>query len=549
MTEPVNRVALEAHIADWAARLTAVRLPDDLEGEIERSMKHLASLLGADRCILLGGAPGAGLSWVTCATQSTGQQWADFDFATAFPWHFGQLCGQDQPVGLVRLSDLPAAAGRDRASAADLGIRSMLLVPVRGDDGGPHCLWIQSLREERTWPPDVAARLSVLTGAFVNALTRLRLDETREVEARHADLLESVGAILWRADARSFQTTFVSKEAEAILGYPVDAWIKVPGFWREHIHPEDRARVEAVSSRAVAEGRRHEFEYRMVVADGRTVWLRNIVKVLVEDGEARELIGVTVDVTDRKLAEFEAAQLRFQLAHAARVASLGELAATLAHELNQPLGALVSNAEAALVFLDRNPPALTQLRPILDDIVRDGQRAGGIIHRVRRFLEKKEIEEGPVDVGRVIEEIVELARPLALSRQISLWAEIAEHVPPARADVIHVQQVLLNLLQNAIDAVSGQPPDTRHILIRATRSGRDVEVSVTDSGPGISSERLAHVFDPFFTTKAEGLGMGLAICRTIVRSHGGDIRVQNNVSGGATVSFTLPAHVADEGKR
>jgi C4-dicarboxylate-specific signal transduction histidine kinase len=167
---------------------------------------------------------------------------------------------------------------------------------------------------------------------------------------------------------------------------------------------------------------------------------------------------------------------------------------------------------------------------------------------VRRFLQKEGIEGGPVDVGRVVEEIVELTRPLALSRQISLWAEVAEHVPRARADVIHVQQVLLNLLQNAIDAVSGQPADARHILIRATRSGRDVEISVTDSGPGISSERLAHIFDPFFTTKAEGLGMGLAICRTIVRSHGGDIRAENNASGGATVSFTLPAHVADEGK-
>jgi len=548
MTELLNRVAFEAHIADSAARLTAVRLPDDLESDIERSMMMLARLLGAERCVLLGGAPGAGLSWVTCAARSTVERWAEFDFATAFPWHFGQLCGREQPVSVARLSDLPEEAGRDRESAAVLGIRSMLLVPVRGDDGGPHCLWIQSLSEERSWPPDLAPRLSILTRAFVNALTRRRLEQTREVEARHADLLESVGAILWRADATNFQTTFVSKEAEAILGYPIDAWIKVPGFWRDHIHPEDRARVEALSSRAVAERRRHDFEYRMVVADGRTVWLRNIVKVLVANGEARELIGVTVDVTDRKLAEFEAAQLRFQLAHAARVASLGELAATLAHELNQPLGALVSNAEAALVFLDRKPPALNRLRPILDDIVRDGQRAGAIIHRVRRLLQKQVLEEGPVDVGRVVEEIVELARPLALSRQIGLWAEVAEHVPAARADVVHVQQVLLNLLLNAIDAVSGQPVDTRHILIRAVRCGRDVEISVTDSGPGISPERLAHVFDPFFTTKAEGLGMGLAICRTIVRSHGGDIRVENNASGGATVSFTLPAHVGDEGK-
>lgn len=548
MTEFDNRVQFEAFIADHAARLTAVRLPLDLEHEIGQAMLELTGLIGADRCMLLGGAPGAGLSWITCSSGSADDPWPGLDFAAAFPWHFARLCGREQPVSVSRVADMPPDAATDRASAENLGIRSMLTVPVRSRDGGAHCLWILSLTEERHWPPFMAARLSVLTEAFVNALSRKRIDEARDVETRHADLLASVGAILWRADARTFQTTFVSREAEAILGYPVESWVKVPGFWRDHIHPDDRTWVETLSAKAVAEHRPLDFEYRMVVADGRTVWLRNIVKVLVDHGEATELVGVTVDVTHRKLAEFEAAQLRSQLAHAGRVTILGELAATLAHELNQPLGAMVSNAEAAQVFMDREPSALERLRPILDDIVRDGQRAGAIIHRVRRLLQKQPLETGPVDLGRLAEEMAGLARPLALSRQIALRVDVAEGLPAAHADVVHVQQVLLNLLQNAIDAVSGQPVDTRHILVRAARRGPDVELSVTDSGPGIPPERLPHLFEPFFTTKADGLGMGLPICRTIVRSHGGDIHVENNASGGATVGFTLPAYTAREGE-
>lgn len=536
-----RQVRYEAFLADCAAQFSAVLLPGDLEHQIERALHGLLAFFGAERCALLGGAPGHRLSWTTCAAHDgVSDSPFAFDFAAAFPWHFDRLCGTDEALAVVTLADLPAEAERDRESAEKMGIRSMLTVPARGDDGDSHCLLMQSLRRECSWPQAYVARLPMLTRVFANALRRQLAQQQAQVESRHADVLESVGAILWRADARTLQTTFVSREAESLLGYPLESWVRVPGFWLDHIHPDDREWVEGFTTKAIRELRKHDFEYRMVVADGRTVWLRNIVKVIVDRGEAAALVGVTVDVTERKRAEFEAAQLRDQLTHAGRVTSLGELAATLAHELNQPLGAMVSNAESARVFLDRIPPDLDHLRAILDDIARDGQRAGDIVHRVRMLLQKQAFEMQPVDAAALVVAVVALARPLAQSRQIDLRVDVEPRLP-SRGDAVQLQQVLLNLLLNAIEAVAEQPPDARRIVVRGMHRGAHVEISVDDTGRGIPDAALSRVFDPFFTTRTGGMGMGLAISRTIVEAHGGHIAVANNPGGGVTVGITLPA--------
>jgi PAS domain S-box-containing protein len=421
-----------------------------------------------------------------------------------------------------------------------MGIRSMLTVGVHADAESPHCLMIQSSRAERRWAESYISRLPVLVRAFINALSRHRLEETRRLELRHADVLESVGAIIWRADARTFQTTFVSREAESILGYPIESWIKVPDFWRTHIHPDDRAWVESFSSRAVQERRNHDFEYRMAVANGRIVWLRNIVKVIVENGEAVALVGATVDITQRKQAEFEAAQLRHQLTHAGRVATMGHFAAALAHELNQPLGAVVSNAESALVFLEPEPPLLDRVRVILDDIIRDGKRAGEIVHRMRTFLQQRSFATQPLDLAALVNAVIGLARPLALSRQIDLRVDCEPRLP-SYGDAVQIQQVLLNLIVNAVEAVGDQPPENRQIVVRGVRHGSSVELSVSDSGRGIPPDVMPHLFDPFFTTKADGLGMGLPISQAIIDAHGGRVDVENRPTGGAIVRVTLPA--------
>lgn len=368
-------------------------------------------------------------------------------------------------------------------------------------------------------------------------------DERAQEEAPRGqeDWLGSVHAILWRADPHTFQTTFVSREVEDILGYPAECWVNTPGFWRDHIHPEDRERVERFTAEATREGRKHDFEYRMVVADGKVVWVRNIVNVRIQNGKPVELVGVTVDISERKRAEFETAQLRHELAHALRVTSVGELAAALAHELNQPLGAIVSNAEAAHLFLKRNPPAVDRLEAILQDIAADGERAAAVLRRIRRLLRKQEIEPQPLDVCRLVADVVASIRPLAGSKRIDVSMELEPDLPAPSGDPVQIQQVLLNLIVNAMDAVADAPDGLRTVTVRAGRAPDGIELSVEDTGKGIPPEVLPRMFEPFFTTKATGMGMGLAICQTIVNAHRGDIRVDGTRGRGAKVSFTLPA--------
>jgi PAS domain S-box-containing protein len=534
-----RRLQFETLMADCAARFTVVTLPSDLEHQVEGVLDEVATLFAAERCALVGGSPSAQLSWVTCAT-GRAAPWPDTSasFADAFPWLSRNLCATSGAASVLRLSDAPPDV-EDWQSARSLGVESMLTVAVHPSAGNAQCLVLQSTHAHE-WPVAYEPRLVVLAQVLVNALNRQRLEHTRQLEIHHVDVLESVGAVVWRADARTLQTTFVSREVESILGYPVESWIKIPNFWLDHIHPDDRAWVEAYTGDAIRAGRRHDFEYRMVVGDNKVIWLRNIVKVVVEHGEPVSLVGATVNVTDRKRAEFEAAQLRDHLIRAMRATNLGELTATLAHELNQPLGALLSNAETALISLDQAPSDTAHLRDILADIARDAKRAGDIIHRVREPLLQQQFEMRPVELGELVNAVVDLARPLAHSRRIEIGVNLEPNLV-INVDAVQIQQMLLNLLFNAIDAVREQPESQRRIVVSGRGQGASVEVSVTDRGRGVPADALPRVFEPFFTTRVGGIGMGLAICRSIVEAHGGSIVLENDADGGATARVTLNA--------
>lgn len=361
-------------------------------------------------------------------------------------------------------------------------------------------------------------------------------------------LLESVHAIVWRADARTFQTTFASKEAEDILGYPAASWTDVPGFWVSRIHPEDRARVLELTSAETRHGRFHDFEYRAIAASGEVLWLHNITNVISRDGEPVELVGVTVDITARKRIELEADRLRQELIRVARAATLGEVAATLAHEVNQPLGAIAVNAETLQRLLHSGPAAAPErLAAIAEDIRLDAQRAGEIIHRVRAFLEHQPPRRRPLDLASLVEWVLRTVGGLLTRHHVVCTVEIAPTLPPASGDAVQVQQVVVNLIRNAIEAIVERDPQNRSIVIRARPCGVDrIELSVSDTGRGFAAEILPRLFEPFATTKAGGLGMGLAVSRRIVEADGGDIHVASSPDG-ATVTFTLPVHTAAGG--
>ena len=262
--------------------------------------------------------------------------------------------------------------------------------------------------------------------------------------------------------------------------------------------------------------------------------------------QAAMIAGLLLQRMRRRRAELELQRNREELAHVTRVSTVGELTTSVAHELNQPLGAILSNAEAAEMFLAAEPPALDEVRDILADIRKDDQRASEVIRRMRGLLRKHELAPQAIEINEAVEEVLRLLSIDASTRKVSIKFERAAELPRVWCDPVHFQQVVLNLVLNGMEAMNGLPAEKREVVVRTgPGDSGTVKVAVADSGHGIPVDRLPKLFQPFFTTKKEGMGMGLSIARTIVEAHHGKIWVENNSETGATFCFTVPV---DEGR-
>jgi C4-dicarboxylate-specific signal transduction histidine kinase len=256
------------------------------------------------------------------------------------------------------------------------------------------------------------------------------------------------------------------------------------------------------------------------------------------------LIGVLLlERRRRRRAEGEARHHLAAVAHLDRLAAAGQMTASLAHELNQPLGAILRNAEAAKMVLASPAPPLDEVRDIVDDIRKDDRRASELIRRLRSLLQKHELEMLPLDINDLVMETVAIVTPDARSRDVDLGIDLSRTAGHVVGDKVHLQQTLLNLLINGIEAVATMPKDRRQLTVRTVCNRNWVEVAVCDSGPGIPADVAPRMFEAFFSTKGEGrgMGMGLSIASSIVETHGGRIAAANNPDGGATVHFSLPA--------
>jgi len=257
--------------------------------------------------------------------------------------------------------------------------------------------------------------------------------------------------------------------------------------------------------------------------------------------QAATITGLLVQRRERLRAEAEIMNQRTELAHVTRVSTMGQLTSTLAHELNQPLGAILRNAEAAEIFLQKENPDLEEIRAILADIRKDDRRAGHVISRMRSLLKRRSLELKSLDIAELLEEAISMAQPDARARRVFLALQLREKLPAVRGDRVHLQQVLLNLILNGMDSMAGVAASQRLLTVSAkTTGGKTVEVSVSDTGAGIAPDKIERLFEPFFTTKPNGMGMGLAISQTIIEAHGGKIWGGNNETRGAVFFFTLP---------
>jgi PAS domain S-box-containing protein len=272
-------------------------------------------------------------------------------------------------------------------------------------------------------------------------------------------------------------------------------------------------------------------------------WLVSRYPVKDAQGALLGVSTVVQETTERKQIE----EARQELAHASRLTLLGEMTASIAHEINQPLGAILSNADAAEILLESAPSSLAEVRHILDDIRKDDLRASEVIRRVRALLRKRELELQPVDLNEVISEVFGLTRAESRRRRVAIQAELATDLPLVRGDKVQLQQVILNLLINGMDAM-GDMTGARKLTVRSALDENGyVAIAVSDAGSGIAPDRLPRLFDPFFSTKKEGMGLGLPIARSLVEAHGGRIWAENNPCRGATFRFTLPPQVQRPG--
>ena len=284
-------------------------------------------------------------------------------------------------------------------------------------------------------------------------------------------------------------------------------------------------------------------EERITDAHGKVRWLQTVKRPILDaSGRAVQVLGASTDITARRAAEAEAERNRSELSHITRISVMGELAASLAHELNQPLTAIVSNAQAAQRFMAADAVDLAELREILKDVVHEGNRASEVIRRMRALVKKGELNVAPLDLEDAIRDVAALVRSDAIMRGVRVAVEIERGLPVVYGDRVQLQQVMLNLLLNAFDAMKDSPPHDRVVVVAAGHdSGGGVRISVSDRGTGLTGDKLESIFKPFFSTKKDGLGLGLSISRTIVEAHGARLRVEGNAGRGATFHFTLPA--------
>jgi len=363
-------------------------------------------------------------------------------------------------------------------------------------------------------------------------------------EARWRTLLENVQLLVvgLNSDGR---TDYINPYGRQLLGF-ADRDI-IGAVWIDRVVPQDDRTVQwSVFHDRLLRADLPNYENRIVTSAGQTLEVKWSNVVLYGAGDtATGILSIGENLTPRRHAEQEVHRQRDALAHLSRISALGEFAASLAHELNQPLAAMLSNAQAAQRFMAANPPDLDEVCDILDDLVNDNQRASAVIQRLRALVRKEHGEFGPVDIFRVVDDVVQLVHADSVSRSVHVIVDSPGQDTFVQGDQIQLQQVVLNLLLNAFDAVASLTANERRVSIGVTANGKAWEVWVSDQGCGLAGEILTEVFEPFFSTKRTGTGLGLSISRSIVEVHGGRLWAENNPDRGATFRFTIPASQAN----
>jgi signal transduction histidine kinase len=429
-----------------------------------------------------------------------------------------------------------------RELAQICGLRACWSTPIlsaQGDVLGSFAMY----REENRGPQPEENRLTQIATHIAGiAIERQRQQEIlREREARISLAAESADLAFWILYPEQ-NAAWMSAKGRLIYGFDSNLPLTCD-LILSRVHPDERAAVKATYDRACALHGTFESEHRLLLPYGKTRWVIMRGRCLKdEEGNLLETIGVTLDVSAQKQADLQLQHQREEMAHRNRVSLMGEMTASFAHELNQPLTAIANNASAARRFLQHGniDPAL--LQQLLQDMVADSQRAGQVIRGIRSLVRKETSAHTLLNLNEVITDTVRLVSTDVLSRESVVTTELDPQLPQVSATLVQIQQVLLNLIINALDAMEGLPPAERRVIVGTRTDTRGiVEISVRDFGTGLPKDRPDKVFDHFFSTKQKGMGMGLTIVRSIIEAHGGTIVAEDAPERGARMIVRLPA--------
>jgi len=396
---------------------------------------------------------------------------------------------------------------------------------------------------------DKSGRFIGYRGVGRHITERKRVEEAlRRSEAylSEAQRLSHTGTAVLRATG----PVYLSEESYRIVDLDPRQGLPDRETLLQRIHPDDRDRVDAEIQAALRQQRDYELEFRIVRPDGTIKYLESTGHPLLSaDGHAIEILATYVDVTESKRAQEEHERLRqleAELAHMNRLSIMGELAASLAHEILHPIATARNNASAGINFLEMRPPNLDEVREALSCVVRDADRAKDIVDRMREHIRKAPPRKEPFDLNETIKEVIVMVQSAIAKNRVSVRTHLADGLIPVQGDRVQLQQVLVNLILNAVEAMSSMEEGARELSISTEQSPTGgMLVAVGDSGPGIDPQRLQRVFEPFYTTKTSGVGMGLAICRSIIDDHGGRLWANANKPRGTVFQFTLPATQED----
>jgi PAS domain S-box-containing protein len=466
--------------------------------------------------------------------------WVGQGRRTLFGW------AESEPVGFKRFIEIVHPEDRER-------VRAGMSWALQG--GGDHVVEYRIVLSDGSirWLVTRArvelddGRPARVRGVSIDITERKLVDEAlRESEGRFRTMANTAPVMIWMSGTDKL-CSFFNKGWLDFTGRSMEQ--ELGNGWTEGIHPDDFDHCVGVYVSAFDARQEFTMEYRLRRFDGEYCWvLDHGVPRFESDGTFLGYIGTAIDITERKRAESELQRQRGELAHLTRVSTMGELSASLAHELNQPLTAILSNAQAAQRFLTANPSDLTEVQEILQDIVEDDSRASEVIQRMRALVKKEELAFAPLDLAGVVRDVAALVHSDAILQGVRILLEVKPGLPSVRGDKIQLQQVVLNLLLNAFEAMKDCPANEREVKVLAETAGAgSLRLAVRDHGTGLGDDKLDKIFQPFYTTKRDGLGMGLAISRSIIDTHGGRLWAENNPDRGATFYCTLPVSV--EGRR